>query len=396
MLEPAMPGGLPRAFLRVGGLTVARQQLNLALLLQAERVVCLASGLAPEIVELQHDAEAAGASFHVIANARALLGLVTAGDEVIALGDGLFASAPAAAGLLGQGPVVLVQAIEQGLAAGFERIDLNHASAAAMRIPGRLVERMAELPADCDAISALQRIALQAGVPQRPLPPLGPDGVFWTLVRGEADAHALEPIWIRQRSGGGEPLNLARGLARGAVHSFGPSLLHAGSGAGSVVVAAAVAAVLGLGAGWFGLVPLGLVFCAMGWILREAAVMLARIQHDSPRRGWIGLGRRTAYAWLLDAIMVILLAWESGPVVDGSPEPGRFFAPIMLFALLRILPRAIDHRWTAWLKDRALVGFGLAGAVIAGVGSEAVHIAALTLAAGGIVASSLQSRLTPP
>lgn len=395
MMEPAVPDGYPRAFVRVGGLTVARQQLNLALSLQAERVVCLAGQMAPEIVELQHEAEGAGASFHVIPNARALLGLVTAGDEVIALGDGLFASAPAAAALLGQGPAVLVQPIEQGLAAGFERIDINHAAAGAMRLPGRLVERIAELPVDCDAISALQRIALQAGVPQRLLPPLGQDGTFWTLVRGEADAHALEPVWIRQRSGGGEPLNLSRGLARMAVHSFGPGLLHAGSGAGSVVAAAAVAALLGLGAGWFQFVALGLIFCAIGWILREAGVMLARIQSDSPDRGRIGLGRRTAYAWLIDAIMVLLLAWDAMRV-PGAPGWSQFFAPIMLFSLLRLLPRAINHRWTVWLKDRALVGLALGVAVISGAGSEAVHIAALALAAGGLVASSLQSRITPP
>lgn len=395
MLEPAVPGGFPRAFLRVGGLTVARQQLNLVLALQAERVVCLASGVAPEIIELQHLAEAAGVSFHVISNARALLGLVTAGDEVIALGDGLFASASAISGLLGQGQVVLVQPIEQGLAAGFERIDLNHAAAGAMRIAGRLVERMAELPPDCDAVSALQRIALQAGVPQRSIPPLGHDGMFWTMVRGEDDAHALEPVWIRQRSGGGERLNLSRWVARMAVHSFGPSLLHAGSSAGSVVAAAIVAALLGLGAGWFELVPLGLVLCAVGWILRESAVMLARIQSDAPDRRRVGLGRRAAYAWLIDAIMVFMLAWEASPVPEKT-EMSEFFAPVMLFAMLRILPRAINQGWTVWLKDRALIGLALAGTVIAGVGAEAVHVAALALAAGGIVASSLQVRITQP
>lgn len=351
--------------------------------------------MSPEVAGLQHQAEAAGVSFHVIHGARALLGLVTAADELIALGDGLFVSAPQAVALLGQGQGVLVQPIEQGLAAGFERIDLNHAAAAAMRVPGRLVERMAELPADCDAISALQRIALQAGIPQRPLPPLGQDGVFWSLIRSEADAQALEPVWIRQRTGGGEALNLSRGIARSAVHAYGPSLLHAGSGAGSVVIAAVVLAVLGLGSGWFGLVPLGLICCALGWIVREAAVMLARIQSDAADRGGIGLSRRAAYGWLIDGIMVALLAWNAAPA--GAPfDPDRLFPPLMLFALLRILPTAIDHRWTVWLKDRAVVGLSLAVAVMAGVGSEAVHLAALALAAGGILVSSLKARLTPP
>lgn len=395
MLELVPAGATPRGFLRVGGISVASQQLTLALTLQAERVICLASAVTPELVELQHQAEDAGASFHVISHARALLGLVTATDEVIALGDGLFAPAPMALPLLGQGPCVLVQPIEQGLSAGFERIDINHAAAAAMRVPGRLVERMAELPADCDAISALQRIALQAGVPQRAIPPLGQDAAFWTLIRSEADAHALEPAWIRQRTADGEDLNLSRGLARAAVHGFGPSLLHAGSGAGSVVIAALVLALLGLGAGWFALVPLGLILCALGWVLRESAVMLARIQNDLPNRGLIGLTRQAAYAWLIDGILITLLAWQATPIA-GPPAAETFFAPVMLFALLRILPRAINHRWTAWFKDRAVIAVGLAAAIIAGVGTEAVYGAALGLAALGIVTSSLQARITPP
>ena len=395
MLEPVSSGSTPRAFLRVGGVTVARQQLSLALALQAERVICLAHGVTPELVELQHSAEDAGASFHVIAHARALLGLITATDEVIALGDGLFASTQLAMSLLGQGPGVLVQPIEQGLAAGFERIDLNHAAAAAMRVPGRLVERIGELPADCDALSALQRIALQAGVAQRPLPPLGQDAGFWTLIRSENDAHALEPAWIRQRTGGGEQFNPSRGLARLAVHSFGPSLLHAGSGAGSLVIAAVVLALLGLGAGWFGLVPLGLILCALGWVVREAAVMLARIQSDSPNRRMIGVGRRAAYAWLLDGLLITLLVWSAAPAF-APLSIERVFAPVMLFALVRILPQAIRHRGMAWLKDRGLLALGLAGAVIAGVGSQAVYGAALGLAALGAVVGSLRSRITPP
>ena len=201
MLEPAgIAGEAPRAFLRIGGLTVARQQLALALELRCDRVICIAPRLTAELVELQHLAEAAKCQFHVVANARALVGLVTTVDEVFVLGDGLFVSIPEAAALLEEGQAVLVQPIEQGLAAGFERIDLNHAGAAAMRLPGRLIERLAELPTDCDATSSLQRIALQAGVRQRPIPAPGKDGLFWTMVRSEDEAHALEPLWVRQRT----------------------------------------------------------------------------------------------------------------------------------------------------------------------------------------------------
>ncbi|MDE2436891.1 MAG: hypothetical protein KGM49_11585, partial [Sphingomonadales bacterium] len=199
MLEMA-DATTPRAFLRIGGTTVAQQQLGLALALGCQRVVCVAHGLRAPLIALQHEAERAGVQFHVIAGPRPLLGLVTAQDEVLAFGDGLFASRREAVELLEQGQAVLVQPIEQGLAGGFERIDINHAAAAAMRIPGRLVDQLAELPTDCDAASALQRIALQGGVRQRSIPSVADGHLFWTLVRSDDEAHAIEPRWIRQRT----------------------------------------------------------------------------------------------------------------------------------------------------------------------------------------------------
>jgi hypothetical protein len=395
MLEPVAVGNSqPRAFLRIGGMTVARQQLSLALALNCERVVCIAQGLSPELIELQHAAEAAGAQFHVIPGPRPLAGLVTAADELIVLADSLFTSTVQAAALLDQGQAVLVQPIEPGLAAGFERIDLDQAGAGAMRLPGRLVERIADLPADCDAASALQRIALQAGIRQHPIPVPGQDGLFWTLVRGEDDAHAIEPQWIRQRTADGAPLGPSRWLARFAVRGLGPAMLHAGSGPATLAIAAAVAALFAVGAGWLALAPLGLALCALGWILREAAVLLVRIDRDPvrPRRA---LGSRVAYGWLTDGIVVALAGWGS------SPEPwphayDRYFPAFMLVALLRILPRSLGPRAAAWLEDRALLALGLAAAIVVGLGNHAIILAAVVAALAGILLPGLSSRLTRP
>lgn len=395
MYEPAEPGSqLQRAFLRIGGLTIARQQLALALEMRCERIVCIAPHLFPEIVELQHLAEAAKAQFHVISDARALVGLVTAVDEVIVLGDGLFVSIPDAAALLEVGQAVLVQPIEQGLAAGFERIDLNHAGAAAMRLPGRLVERLAELPADVDAASALQRIALQAGIRQKAIPTPGQDGVFWTLVRSETEAHAIEPQWIRQRTKGEGALSPSSGLALLGVRSFGPALLHAGSGAMGLVVAATVLVVLALGAGWFLLVPLGLVLVGLAWLLREAAVMLSRIENDT-RRDQKGLDAKQVFGAICDGAIILLAAWGT-EIHPGQHFVDRLFPPFMLVALLRILPRLISPRWAGWLGDRGLLALGLALAILAGPGSAIIHVAATVVAIAGIVVPSRQTRLTRP
>lgn len=395
MLNPVAAGSSqPRAFLRIGGMTVARQQLALVLALGCERVVCIAQGLSPELIELQHVAEAAGLQFHVIAGPRPLAGLVTATDEVIVLADGLFVSAPEAAELLDQGQAVLVQPIEPGLAAGFERIDLNQASAGAMRFPGRLVERVADLPPDCDVASALQRIALQAGVRQRLIPGPGLSGQFWTLVRSEDEAHALEPSWIRQRTSDGAPLGPSRWLARVAVRGLGPALLHAGSTPLTVVIAAAAAAMLAFGAGWLKLPALGLALCALGWVLRESAVLLARIDRD-PARPQRGLDSRTTYGWMIDGIVVALAGWGSG-IAPGLPAFYGFFPAIMLVALLRILPRSLGPRAGAWLEDRALLALSLAAAILAGVGSQAVHLGAIAAALAGILLPGFASRLTRP
>jgi hypothetical protein len=187
-----------RANLRLGAVTLARHQLGIVLALGCERIVCLTQAPYDDIVELKSAVEAVGARFHLIAEPRALVGLVTAIDEVVALGDGLLAWPPTAIALLEGGPAVLVQPVEAGITAGFERLDLNHADAGACRIPGRLVQRLTELPRDCDGFSALQRIALQGGVPQRLLPAVALAEGRWTLVRSEVEAHAAESHWIHR------------------------------------------------------------------------------------------------------------------------------------------------------------------------------------------------------
>ena len=392
LVEPSSEGYVPRAFLRVGGLTVARQQLGIALALECERIICLAPALTPDIVQLQHLAEARGAQFNVISGPRPLLGLINTGDEIIAFADGLFSSTAETVDLLSESQGVLVQPVEQGMAAGFERIDLNHAAAGAIRIPGRLVEQIATLPADCDAISALQRIALQAGIKQRGIPTPGQDGLFWTLVRSDAEAHTIEPQWIRQRTRDTVPLGPARGLALLAVRSFGPALLHAGTGSRALVIAAVVLALLALGAGWFTLPVLGLGLTAMGWILRESAALLARIEHEAaPKRS--GIDSLAVYGWALDSVIVVLFAWGAG-VDPAHSLLDRMFPPFMLIAQLRIVAAIHDGRWGAWLTDRSLLSLALMGAILGRIGSESAHGGAVVAAIAALALLGSKSRLT--
>ena len=66
--------------LALGGRSIAERQLDFALALGCERIVCIADGPDPRVLALQHRAEAAGAQFNLIAGARWLVTLVHAND----------------------------------------------------------------------------------------------------------------------------------------------------------------------------------------------------------------------------------------------------------------------------------------------------------------------------
>lgn len=396
MMEPTGPEpAQPRAFLRVGGISLARHQLGLALALGCERIVCIARGLRPELVELQHAAEDHGARFHVVSGPRGLVGLVTANDELIVLADGLLAPAAEGIAQLEGGQGVLVQPIELGQPAGFERIDLNHAAAGAMRLPGSLVERLAELPADCDAASSLQRIALQAGISQRMLPSALPESGAWRLIRDEGEAHLAEGEWFRQHTGVTGAVSPSEIGARVAVRSIGPALLHSGSG-GNVVSGLALAAMLlALCIGWARFPAVALFLCAAADVLCRGASLLLRIERQSLNLPHSFIPRELVFGWILDIILVLILAW-SQPLEPGEGVFAHIFPPIMLVALLRLIPRLIAKGWADWLDDRGLFALVLGIIVIAagGMPEGLIAVLAVVLALLGLVWSERPSRLT--
>lgn len=396
LIHPAQDaGGSPRGLLRVGGHTLARHQLALALALGCERVICITPASAdPDILALQHAAESAGALFHRVPGLHGLLALVAAGDEVIALGDGLLAWPDEVVRLLGAGPVVLAQPVELGLLAGFERLDINHASAGAMRVPGRLIEALGEMPSDVDIFSCLQRIALQAGVPQRALPDDLAASGHWSLVRSEAEAQAIEPRWIASHAGVDGDVAPSRWLAGWSVRALGPALLHAGSSGAVVAVAASVAAALALVAGWFGFVSLGLIFCALAWVGFESAALFGRFERRSLLLPRPRVAPTVAYGWVMDGTLLFLLAWQEA--TPGEALIHRGFGPVMLLGLMRLVPPLLTGRRAAWFEDRALLAVVLAGAGMLGVVRLAVAGLAVALLVAGIVAVGRQNKLTTP
>ena len=382
-----------RGFLRVGSATVARHQLALCVALDCRRVICVARGLSPELVGLQHAAEAAGLQFHVVSDARQISGLVTANDELVVLADGLLAAPSGLIPLIEAGHGMLVMPVESGVPLGFERMDINHASAGAMRIPGRLAERLSELPPDCDIASALTRIALQASVPQRPVPLEAREGVGWRIVRDEAEAHAIETGWIDLHMQQGRATTLGTALARLGIRGSGPALLHAGNGENALSVAAGVFLMMALVSGWFGAVATAMVLAAFSWIGRQAAELLARIERDSLSRPPSRIPRETLFGWLFDGVLIVLVMWSASPAPARSPLD-LLIVPLVLFSLLRILPRIFASSWAAWLEDRAALCLLLAVAAAAAVLMPAITVLAGVLALTGALFAGWSRRIT--
>lgn len=386
MTEPAGAGqALPRAFLRVAGASLAQHQLGLALALDCQRVICLARGTSPELIALQHAAEDAGLQFYIATSVHQLSGLVTANDELLVISEGLFADPGGIAELLDERrALVLVLPIENALQAGFERIDLNRAAAGLIRVPGQLVEKLHELPHDCDVASALTRIALQSGAGMREIPSEARGGTRWRLVRSEAEAYAVEAEWLNEQFSEAGRMSPGRSIARFATVAFGSSLLHAGNASNAVSVAVLTVLAIGGGLGWFGLAWAGFLCAAIAWLLVEAVRLLRFAERQAMGKLPPAIPRSDALGWLVDAAFA-LLSLAGIPRVAGEAVLSWMFPPVVLMLLLALIPNLLTTPMAAWVRDRALLGVVLAAAALFGQLQIAVELLAIGLVFAGLL-----------
>jgi hypothetical protein len=395
MLEPAGTGiALPRAFLRVGGASVARHQLVLALALECQRIICIARSVTSDVMDLKQQAERAGVVFQVVPGIPGLIGQVTINDELIVLADGLLANMADARELLGSGQGVAVQPIEAGLAAGFERVDINRAAAGMLRIPGRLIEGLGELPGDCDAVSALTRIALQAGVPMREVSHTRGAAAQWRIVRDEAEAHSVEDAWISGQLAQWRATTPGGLIARALIAAFGPALLHRGNGGRAVLLAFAGLLALAIGFGWFGASSLAFLAAGAGWIALVTAGLLQDVERAASVKAVSGLGRPDLGAWLHDGVVILLAVWHH-PAMPWQSMLDLAFAPFILMGMLRLLPAMFPRGWMPWLEDRAILCLLLAMAAALGLLGGAIPLMAGALVVSGLVLAGGATRLTP-
>ncbi|OZA36051.1 MAG: hypothetical protein B7X92_07930 [Novosphingobium sp. 17-62-9] len=353
-----------RGYLPIGGRSVLRHQIGLALSFNAKRIVIMAEAISGELVALQHVAEAGGAQFHVVPTVRALVPLIAPEDDVIVFGDGLLAMPDALHDLVDAGPVVLTLPIEPALPLGFERIDINHASAGVMRFAGRIAAGLADLPPEWNPQSALLRLAIQGGGAQRNVPAAMLDDGRWGIVRNEQDAQIAERRWLRlhTRLSGDGAFTLGERLAALMVNRFGPALLHAGTRPALLGLAAGALGLLGGGVGWLGQLAVGFVLLGLAWLVEQVASLLGQVERASLLAS--GLARRSValFHLLIDAGFVTLAGWGSGLPTHPSMPPGApFFVPLTLLMCMRLIPLALPgRRWSRWLSDRFMIGAALA------------------------------------
>ncbi len=362
MLEPVEGGTRPSASLRIAGEPVARHQLEIAAAAGAKRVLVLGDPGDERVEMMLGAARVAGLPAKIVRDAPAFCGEVTAADELLVFGDSLMADASLALDL-SSGRGVATLPVEQGLAAGFERIDAEHAWAGLMVVPGSLAERLRELPRDCDIASSLLRIALMTRLQAHPVDVAALSDGRWALIRSDADAQAAEKRRLAATIAEASGQTVGTKIAARAAQQFGARLLEQDHGdvllaaVGMLLVGAALAATA-VQLGW-----LAFLFMGLSWMVLRGHRVLQAVRRQTrmrPRGRDIGPVLFLAF----DCVMVAVMAVNGGP---GLARPPAWFAAFMAVALLRLAAAELPYApIRPWLDDRFLLCLALALSAIWG------------------------------
>lgn len=388
-LEPAEDGATcPRAFLQLAGRTVIRWQAGLALELGCERIICLANGLPPELVEVQHRVERAGRRFHVVTGRQALHGLIAGADEIIALADGVLPDRALLFELTGDRAGVVTMPAEQGLAAGFERLDRDDTWAGLVRCSGSDLERLADLPPDIDPLSALMRSALQAGRPRLALSAALLFEGRWLLIRSSSQAREAGQRFSTARLQPSRWVAPANAVIDRLIKARAEVLLRRvdtlGWLTGGTIVAMVAAVLLGIS----GYLAAALAMLTAGSALDRARLSLALLQSDpGEASGKMARGSVMGVGLDLAALGVVGGALDTAGLVSGV------FAVAMLLGITRLATVLNQGNLARAVDDRIALFGAMAIAAAYGYLVPAVQIAALFVLAALLLEAG-RDRLT--
>ena len=349
-------GAATRGLLTVAGRSVAALQLDLALRLGCERIVCLAEGLDEGVLPLLHRAEQGGATFHALSSARSLSGLVRAQDELFLFAEGVVPDPLVVGELLGERSGIVALPAEPGIEAGFERIDRDHAWAGVARLPGSAVERLVEMPFEVDAVPALLRVGLQTGTRIVPLTPSLVSDRRWALLRDEQQARAFEAAWLNQRVTLSSFAAPVHALADRAAMVLAPGVL-AQRGKAALPIAGGI---LGLGgalaAAWWKLPPLAFGAAALGAFLLRMGETVSAFLSEGRRSGIVARVTRVLPGLAVDATILALV----GMLAPVGELAGWLFGGLALLLALRIAERSQVESLARAASDRGTLALVLA------------------------------------
>lgn len=352
--------GRLRAFERLGGRSLLAWQLDLAKDLGCSRIICLCERDSDLLDEVRRQAEQQGLEFRWIGSPMPLSGLLSADQDLVVLADGLVADRGQLLRALGDRRGVLAFSDRAGIAAGFERIDAAHAWGGALVARGQIAQGLAELPPDSDAISALLRLALQAGTPLVAIDDELLASGEWLLVREPGALAAREAVLldrsVEQALWRAPGTALGRRLAR----HLAPHWLEQGPSAASLLGA------IGL-LGAIALAFLAKPVAALGVLLVGSLALGTGEALAALRAGLRGIGERPGRSLLRRALVDLALLAVLALPIETPAAMERLFLPLMLLGLLRLAAANAPLAWRASLDDRSLLAALLLGAAWFGV-----------------------------
>ena len=336
--------------LRVSGRAIYRWQAAMALACGCERVLCWAPREIAAPLALQKEVEGRGSRFQPVGDLHRLARIVGPGDELLVFSPGLMIDEDRLAHFVEEGHAIATIPAQEGGEQGFDRIDLTRLAAGLMFVPGSLVAQLAQLPDDCEPGGSLLRIALQSGVPTRPMASDG-SGVY-RIVRSEQDSRAIEEGWFeRDWAASSGP---RRRLSRIVTDLVGRRSVHdeRASGFALGTLALGTLAAAGLAVGGYAAASFG-----AGIVAALGAETYRRLRSVSKAPGTTAKPRFAAWpAIFVDILLAALVAMalDKGAVAASD----RIFLATALVLALRLA----DRDWGAALADRpvtaALLGLG--------------------------------------
>ena len=383
--------GALRAALPLAGRSVIAWQAALLHGLGVERVLCLAETPGGTVIELQHMLESQGVQFHALRGLSAIPALVRAEDDLVILADGLVPDPAVVRALVGMGGsgegdaplqrMVATIPADHPLAAAhpedFELIDAQRHWGGVLVMRGAPAQRLAEFPADADAVSLLLRLALQSGTPTRALAPRELVPETWLLAGSDAAVAGHEGALIAAAAPQADWRAPGTALAGALVRAAVPRGLEQGP-----LIAGGAALVLLLG----GVMAAAFGFSATGLALAGVGVFAAQVSH-----GFAALGARLrreggAGGGAAGKVLVAMCDLLAGVTLWFSLAPFPEWQPLAVlgpvaYALARLAARGGDSALAAAASERAGLLLLLALAAAFGLLPEALACLALGLCA---------------